>query len=306
MDHLSASKLGESFAFFEIAVAKGHEESIWILSVWKDMEMEKSIVKEAFAKTEKPLGWYLAGELSEWNSRERFDFYKRSAEGGCSWGQVGYGAYFYLGEFVEEDEKVHLEWLEKAANQNNPDAMGSLGDWFRTDGGDSEKAVSYGRAAAELGRTVSMSWLSDMFRDGLGCERDLRRAVIWGAKGDFSTVFWELLREIRLQFKSGTKLDCDFDPLCFSLGWGVYWYRYGSEDWEEASDEDQVFGNHCLDYYCFCIELQQKSIFTFLLFWNRTTGGVKGPGEMIAKKVWEGREDNLVKLFEWKDEGCLF
>jgi hypothetical protein len=58
-----------------------------------------------------------------------------------------------------------------------------------------------------------------------------------------------------------------------------------------------VFGNQCIDYYCSCVELQQKSIFTFLWFWNRTTG-VKGPGQMIAQMVWQQREDNLVKMFE--------
>jgi hypothetical protein len=26
--------------------------------------------------------------------------------------------------------------------------------------------------------------------------------------------------------------------------------------------------------------------------------GVKGPGQMIAQMVWDGREDNLVKTFE--------
>jgi hypothetical protein len=39
-------------------------------------------------------------------SRERFDFFKKSAEAGCSWGQVEYGEYFQNGrrEFVEKDK----------------------------------------------------------------------------------------------------------------------------------------------------------------------------------------------------------
>jgi TPR repeat protein len=86
--------------------------------VVKDVEMEKSALKETFAKTEEPLGWYFAGRLS--NGREVVDFYKKSAEGGCSWGQAVYGWYFKQGDFVEKDEKVYVEWLEKAANQNNP------------------------------------------------------------------------------------------------------------------------------------------------------------------------------------------
>jgi hypothetical protein len=47
--------------------------------------------------------------------------------------------------------------------------------------------------------------------------------------------------------------------------------------------------------------MQQKSIFTFLLCWNRSTGGVKGPGQIIGHIVWEEREDTLVKAFDLRD-----
>jgi TPR repeat protein len=142
----------QSFAHFEIAAAKGHEESIWIVRVVQDVEMEdmtdldmeKNAVKESFAKTKEPLGWYFAGMLSEWDSRERFDCFKKSAEGGCSWGQVWYGEYFRLGYFyVGKDEQLYLEWMKKGANQNNPWAIDCLGKWFRTIGADEKKAMSY-------------------------------------------------------------------------------------------------------------------------------------------------------------------
>jgi hypothetical protein len=296
MEKLARSELEGSFPLFERAAAKGHEESIWILSVWNDVEMEENALKDALAKTEEPLGWYFAGEFSY--GREEFEFYKKSVEGGCSWGQVEYGTYFRDGEFVEKDEKVYAEWMEKAANQNNPWAMRLLGDWYRNDGDDKEKAVSYFRAAAELGWKSSMHTLAEILNNGDGCARDLRQAVIWSAKGD-SWVFWNLLGRARRALGSGTTeaLDCDFNQLCFALGWGLYWYRYGSERWKIESGESKAFVGRCLDFYCTCVELQQKSIFSFLWFWNRATG-VKGPGHMIAQLVWEGREENLVKTFE--------
>ena len=285
--------LQEQFNRFERAAAKGHEESIWIGSVVKGLT-EKNGLKDAFAKTEELLGWYFAGRLSDEDFREQFDFFKKSAEGGCSWGQLEYGCYFSRGWFVEEDKKVYAEWLEKAVNENNPQAMDGLGDWFRWDGGDKEKAVSYYCGGAELGWKNSMNSLGRMLRDGEGCAKDLRQAVIWGAKGSWTDVFWDLLRRAKgaLESKSTEDLDCDFDHLCYSLGWGMYWYQYGA-----GSDENKAIGNRCLDYYCSCIELQQKSIFTFLLCWNGTTGRIKGPGQMIAKTVWAGREDKLVKTF---------
>jgi hypothetical protein len=52
--------LEESFARFERAAAKGHEESIWILSLLKGVEMETSALWKAFRKPEDPLGWYFA------------------------------------------------------------------------------------------------------------------------------------------------------------------------------------------------------------------------------------------------------
>jgi hypothetical protein len=305
MEKFYYADLEGSFARFDRAAAKGHEESIWILSVVKDVEMEKSACKEAFAKTEEPLGWYFAGELSYDDGREAVEFWKKSAEGGCSWGQAWYAWALSDGEFVEYDFKAHAEWQEKAVNQNNPMAMYWLGKWFQHERRDQEKAVSYFRAAAELGWKNSIDSLTLMLRDGEGCERDLRQAVIWSAKEDWGKflvgstkidVFSNLLTDGRRALESGATEDlgCEINQLCYLLGWGLYWYLYGSLRWIFESGKNQAFGNRCLDFYCSCVELQQKSIFTFLLFWNRTTG-VKGPGQMIAQMVWEGREDNLVK-----------
>jgi hypothetical protein len=128
--------------------------------------------------------------------------------------------------------------------------------------------------------------------------------VIWSAKGGLF-LFRTLLEDAKgaLDSRATEDLDCDFDQLCYSLGWGLYWYMYDSEEWgkqsdeiKEQSDEIKDFGNRCLEYYCSCVELQQKSIFTFIWHWNRTTG-VKGPGQMIAQMVWEQREDHLVQAF---------
>jgi hypothetical protein len=301
IEEFNYDALEESFARFERAAVKGHEESIWILCVVKDMEDRKGL-KEAFVKMEEPLGWYFAGMFSY--EREAFDFYKKSAEAGCSWGQFKYGTYFDGGWFVEADQKAYVEWLGKAAKQNNPKAMDWLGNWFRYDGGDEENAVSYYRTAAELGWKESIYSFADMLKWGEGCGKDLRQAVMWSAKGSNSDAFWAVLGDARRVLESGATedMDCDFNHLCFALGTGLFWDVYGSEKWNKQSDEMKDFGERCLDYYCSCVDLQQESIFTFLWCWNRTTG-VKGPGQMIAEMVWEGRKDYLVKTFEENDGG---
>jgi hypothetical protein len=57
-----------------------------MLSELKDVEKKKSAAKEAFAMTEEPLGWYIAGWLSV--GPGQFDFYEESARedaAGDSW-----------------------------------------------------------------------------------------------------------------------------------------------------------------------------------------------------------------------------
>jgi hypothetical protein len=299
VDKYNFGNMEETFERFVRAAAKGHEESIWILSVVKDVEMEKNALKETFAKTEEPLGWYFAGMLS--SGRERFDLMKKSAEGGCSWGKVAYGWNFrFGGEFVEKEEKAYVEWLEKAANQNNPSAMDWLGNWFRFDAPDKEKAVLYYHSGAELSHKGAMESLANRLRDGDGCEKDWSQAAVWSAKGDFCYVFWDLLGDAKRALESPrtNNLDCDFNQLCFALGWGLYWYVCDSDEWKEQKEEVQAFGERCLDFYCATMELQRESIFTFLLFWNRTVG-VKDVGALIGKMVWEEDRSVLVKRL-WK------
>jgi hypothetical protein len=283
-------RLEKGFERFERAAAKGHEESIWITGVAKGAKMEKNALKEAFAKTEEPLGWHFAGKLSKWKSREGFDFYKKSAEGGCSWGQVAYAFFFKVGHFVEKDEKVFLEWLEKAANQNNPCAMFWLGFYYRNEGDDQQKAVSHFRAAAELGWKIAMDRLAESFLTGWGCVQDLRQAMICGAKAIDNT-YYELRDMVKKHLLSFALEEPVLNEYCFWLGWGLYWYaEYDVSGWLDSN---------LLEYFIACDTEQKKALTTFLVFWNQTTG-VKGPGQMIGQMVWEAKgRKRLVRFDEW-------
>ena len=78
------------------------------------------------------------------------------------------------------------------------------------------------------------------------------------------------------------------------IGKGLYWYQYESKAWEWQSEMEMEVGVKYFDYYCETMELQQEAILLFLLYWNKMTG-VKGPGQMIGKMVWEERYDRLLK-----------
>jgi hypothetical protein len=259
-------------------------------------------LKEAFVQTAKPLGLWFAGELSEMGSREQFDLFQESAEKGCSWGQVQYADYFRFGsEFVAENEQELVEWLEKAAAQQNPLALYFLGGLY--DGG---RGWTFRYAAAALGWKDALEDVASLWREGHGCEeedaeraeyepkQDLYRALQWSAPGasHYRGVFWETLiaKEKKLP-----KWNCDFSRLCYLWGWGLYWYYDPSpQQWNNCTTVHKVFGNQCLDYYCSCVQVQQKSIWTFLLWWKQQ-GLLKEVGVLIAQRVWEERAENLIE-----------
>jgi hypothetical protein len=156
-------------------------------------------------------------------------------------------------------------WLETAANRNNPLAMDLLGDWFRDEGNDKKKAVSYFLAAAELEWKDSMIAASKMLRDGKGCAKNFREAVMWCVKGTDPYVFLSLLENLRKALQQGwtERLGFDFDQLCYSLGCGLYWYYHGSEKWKRQNEEETEFGERCLGYYCSCVECNKNQSLHF-------------------------------------------
>ena len=299
MGELDSNEMKESFERFEKAAMKGHEESQWIWNVVKDRELtdeNTEAIEKAFAETDSPLGYYFAGELCDWGSGEQFEYMKKSSDGGCSWGQVEFAEYFNpddLREFVEKDHKMYLELLGKAVAQNNPRAIWRRG--LHKEKGNIEEARRDYRLAAELGWQDARLYLSQMFYRGRVVEKDLVQAVYWGSETD-SHWFWVALMGAAKAWNDQAfdDLDCDFNRLAMELGKGLYWYKFGTEEWDKRDEAAREFGVKCLDYYCETLELQQAAILLFLLFWNKTTG-VKGPGRMIGQIVWEGRYDCLVK-----------
>jgi hypothetical protein len=264
--------------------------------------MEERALKEAFAGTNKGLGFYLAGKLSTLD-RERFDHFKKSAEMNCIWGEVAYARYFedaYFG-FVQQDEKMYLALVEKAAGARNPRALCWLGWWFKRNLHihPNPQVIVHHQAAAELGWRRSMERLAEEYMFGESCAKDLALAVRWAAKGR-SGLFWDLLECARVALEEGEtkQVEYNFDQFCFTIGWGLYWYMYDTVWWKDELDEsDKEFGGRCLGYYCDNIEQQQKALVSFLLCWNETVG-IKELGVVIAKMVWERRrEEDLLQPF---------
>jgi hypothetical protein len=289
----------DSFALFDRAAGKGHKQAKWLLSAVKNVVRDRQALKEAFAKTETPLGWCLAGRCGHWGSEVAFSYTRKSAEAGCSWGMVELALYYQTGAgagLVEKNEKLFVKWLEKAVQVKDcaAIAMDRMGHYLREQG-DEEKALSYYQMAASLGWKVSMRWICFLLQRGP--KKDWGLAAYWGAKGSGGS-FCELLIWAKEAFekRETEALDKEFDKLCYSLGWGLYWYLYETEGfdrlvWPGSKKRVIAFCKICMEFYLSMVELQRKSIFTFLWFWNSSVG-VKDVGVIIGKMVWEEERES--------------
>jgi hypothetical protein len=287
----------EGFKLFYRAKDRGCSRSAWVIDViggvsnWDD----HVALQKAFEKTNDPWGLYFAGRYAPAFTEEQVALYLASCKGGCSWGQLEYALVFHFDEYGgERREDLLLEYLEKSGAQNNPEAL----DWLsRVYGwrGDQSNEFLYAKKASICGNVFSMTSLATFYCQGRVCPRDLRRALQWSARchNPGGIAFWSLVASVRKKsdFQAG-----EFDQFAFGVGWGMYWICAGESPPQQWKGTVGSFAELCLDYYCSCIEMQQKSIFTFLFFWNRMVQ-VKDVGTMIAKMVWEEREESLVKSF---------
>jgi hypothetical protein len=235
--------------------------------------------------------------LSE-DVREKYELWKKSSDGGYHWAHIEYADYFYNGQFEVEDTARYVELLERAAKEGNSEALFWLADFYFDEHRNYSKAMHYHRLGAASGCRWSMRMLAEMYRDGQGVAIDLKQAVFWSGKGD-GYLFWELQVQCQEMWEHNRveEAGCDFDQLLYKIGQALYWRQYETDCWERQSIKIASFGERCLSLFCGCVDLQQQALWMFLMSWNQTVG-VKEMGVMIAKLVWQGREDNLIKDFE--------
>jgi hypothetical protein len=116
-------------------------------------------------------------------------------------------------------------------------------------------------------------------------QNNFAETSLWLAKGGQKEAFLEDLNAALKDFEK----NIESIEWWYSLGYGMYWHFSGTDFFKDKkNDQAVIFGEKLLDFYCSCVEMQQKSIFTFLLFWNQTVG-VKEPAKMIAQMVWKDR-----------------
>jgi TPR repeat protein len=287
---------GRALSLFQESASLGHAKGEWVWKLLEEAGPERDAANRAFASIEDDsLALFLAASLSDASCSDYYDYNQKSAAAGCfyGWGELAYAELlkYGLAGYAEpqEDEEEYWKYMEKSAAANNFVALFTFGRHYQSQN-DPVKAHSYFLRAAELGSTQATERLIVMKALGNGCKQDRIAAVHWAARIG-SNWFEKLMSETERSHKSGKP---EF-RMCYALGEGMYWHMFGSKVWSVVPyQEVTAFGERCLKYYCEMVELQQESICTFLLFWNRAVG-VKDIGVVIGKKVWEERKENLIK-----------
>jgi hypothetical protein len=283
---------------FEKAADKGHEAALWMRSILNGVEKEQSVVKEAFAKSEEPLGWYFAGELCWGNElEEQVALFKKSAEGGCSWAIIALELQRKSTDWHEGPS--YQESVKEAIDLRNPKAM-------RMRGSDQLYAKMYEEAhkdylaSAKLGWRAAMDGLMMVHRDGLLGDVDFAQALWWCGRAKKEYNFNQLVERIRSAYLKG-QIDADKKNEVFCrLGEAMYWQFERPLAYKGRFLEENALMAKCLEFYLECVDLECRSIYTFLLCWNLLTRGVKGPGQIIAKMVYEMVWDKVEMFCEFE------
>ena len=108
------------------------------------------------------------------------EYLAKAAELGNSDALFAIGCMYDAGLGVEQDTGKAIEYYQKAAGLGNAGAMNNLGVLYEDGQGveqDYEQALKYYQQAMELGEAFAYASIGDMYRNGRGVEQDLLKAA---------------------------------------------------------------------------------------------------------------------------------
>jgi uncharacterized protein len=117
------------------------------------------------------------------NMPEAIVWYRRSANQNFAGGQYRLGLCFLEGKGVGKDESQGVTQIRKAADQNHAFALFKLAKLYRAGVGEprneTDRPINLLIRSAGLDCRLAFAELSDRYRMGLGCERDLIKSAQW-------------------------------------------------------------------------------------------------------------------------------
>ena len=168
------------------------------------------------------------------NYESAVEWCRRGAELGDDYAMLNTGLFYEYGKGVEKDWHKAVEWYQKAYEIKGEcagKAACNIGILFGDDG-DYESAVEWYQRGAELGDDISMLALGIGYEEGIGVEKDWRKALEWYRKVYEKNGEWKERAEVQIE-KINAENGDDFAML--SLG-GRYERGDGVEE-----DLDQAY-----------------------------------------------------------------
>jgi TPR repeat protein len=114
------------------------------------------------------------------NRERRFKDVLAMAKTGNPTAMLLAGVFINFASGTDKNEAQAAEWFRKAAELGNTSALYELG--IMTQETDKDKSREYFTKAAELGNPKAMGWLSMLYLNGIGVERDRAAAVKWAVR----------------------------------------------------------------------------------------------------------------------------
>ena len=251
----------EKWTLFQEAASKGHKESQWICNVLKDIDINDiNLVARTLEATNSPIGWYWAAiayycvedYTITFTTKEKC---KSMLEKSANTGFIP--AIIHSTWYLERQQQVNV-----LKDINHPRAWMMLGQYL--------ESTDYLLRAVNQGCTYSAKLLVCNHTNIIDC----LFISEWIEK--ISSFKNELFEKCVDYIVANQHFDLD-DFVYMHMGKGLYWYDY-------PTAPITLFYN----YYCENIDIQQESLYLFLLIW-KTFFGSKDVGTLIAKYVWKDR-----------------
>ena len=140
---------------------------------------KKSAERGCSLAQEKLANYYDLGLYVKKDPRKSFELYKAAAEQGSPLGQLRLAYCYSLGKYVNKDPKKAFELFKASAEQGNAFAQNALGDCYMMGDGvkqDMKKAFKLYKASAEQGNAFAQNALGDCYMMGNGVKQDMKKA----------------------------------------------------------------------------------------------------------------------------------
>ena len=230
----------------------------------------------------------LAASVALGAAKADFESALAKAKRGDAEAQVMVGYMYVQGDGVKKDEKKAIEWLEKAAAQNNGDALGFLGAvYYFSDNDDvvkqdKKKGREYLEKGAALNNGFALGLLGMVYYSGEGVKQDYKKA----------RKYFE--RAAALQ--NGNGLGLIGLALMYSVGQGV------SENYNKAIKYVEAYLDQDIEKYSILDTIGDNSLYAYALKLFALIVAEKGEDIQLGEKKFL---KYLKKGAELSDIGCL-